>query len=393
MKKIVHICEEFEYMWIGKDNGLIPIYMQEKYGYDSEIWTYDLKNDLPNEIRGVKILKLKEFCPRIRNFTAGVKFLKRLNLYLHLIKNAKDIDVLMLFHMTKSSYWNTLFYKRMNPNGKVYIKADFNLEVYKKEIEIIEGKSKNLRSFFKKRRYLSEYKKRKKLAKICDLISYESKESYEYMKGDYAGISTEGKTIYLPNGVDNFFIEKNISLKDYEEKEKIFLTVGRLGTQEKNTEAILDALDRMDIKDWKFYLVGKIENKFHKKIEEFYIKNPEKKEKVIFTGPIYDRKELYSYYNRAKVFVLPSRWESFGIAMVEAMMFGNYILTTPTCAVRDITDDGRIGKVICDENLKVELCKIINEEVDFKKNYFMTLNYSKNFHWSRLIDTLHKALK
>jgi glycosyltransferase involved in cell wall biosynthesis len=393
MKKIVHICEEFEYMWIGKDNGLIPIYMKEKYGYDSEIWTYNLKNDLPDEIRGVKILKLKEFCPWIRNFIAGVKFIKRLNLYLHLIKNAKDIDVLMLFHMSKSSYWNTLFYKKINPNGKVYIKADFNLEVYKKEIKIIESKSKNLRSFFKKRRYLSEYKKRKKLAEVCDLISYESKESYEYVKDDYAGVSTKGKTIYLPNGIDDSFIRKNMSIKNYDEKEKIFLTVGRLGTYEKNTEAILDALDGMDIKEWKFYLVGKVEKKFQKRIEKFYIENPEKKEKVIFTGPIYDRKVLYSYYNRAKIFVLPSRWESFGIAMVEAMMFGNYILTTPTCAVTDITDNGRIGKIISVDNLRTEICKLLKEEKKLEKNYFATLNHSKKFHWSSLIDKLHKAIK
>ena len=36
-KTFLHISEEFEYTWLGKDNGMIPIYMSEKLGYDSKI--------------------------------------------------------------------------------------------------------------------------------------------------------------------------------------------------------------------------------------------------------------------------------------------------------------------------------------------------------------------
>ena len=44
MSKIfLHISEEFEYTWLGKDNGMIPIYMSEKLGYDSKILTVNLK--------------------------------------------------------------------------------------------------------------------------------------------------------------------------------------------------------------------------------------------------------------------------------------------------------------------------------------------------------------
>ena len=29
-KTFLHISEEFEYTWLGKDNGMMPIYMSEK---------------------------------------------------------------------------------------------------------------------------------------------------------------------------------------------------------------------------------------------------------------------------------------------------------------------------------------------------------------------------
>ncbi|MGL4391949.1 MAG: glycosyltransferase family 4 protein [Fusobacteriaceae bacterium] len=394
-KKFVHICEEFEYTWVGKDNGMIPIYVAESGEFDSEIITCDFKNDLPDEIQSVKIIKIKRFLKKIRNFAPGIIFIKRLPLYWYLIINAKNIDVLMLFHITKCSFWNAFFYKKFNPNGMIYVKADFNLEVYKKELETIEKKTRNLGEFFRKKRMKKEYGKRKKLVTLCDFISYENLEGYNFMKESYACISTKGKTFYLPNGFDNKFIDNNFVKKNFDEKENIFLTVGRLGTKSKNTELILETLSQVDLKNWKFILIGSIEKEFEKEIEKFYKNFSDKKEKVIFTGIIKDRKKLYEYYNRSKVFILPSRWESFGIVMVEALAFGNYVITSNTCAAPDITNNNTIGKILSEldsKNLKKEINKIITEEVNLKEKYFKNLEYSINFQYENLIKNLLKRL-
>ena len=153
MKKIfLHISEEFEYTWLGKDNGMIPIYMSEKLGYDSKILTVNLKNDLPDSERGVEFVKVKRKFPFLSNFAYWTKLVKRYNIFKYLIKNAKDIDVLMLFHVSRCSYWYAHFYKKLNPNGFIYVKADFNLAVYQKEWNIVNSKPKSLREFFRKRR-------------------------------------------------------------------------------------------------------------------------------------------------------------------------------------------------------------------------------------------------
>ncbi|MDP0506677.1 MAG: glycosyltransferase [Fusobacterium sp. JB019] len=391
--KLVHICEEFEYSWIGKDSGMIPIYSKNILNWDSEIVTCNLKNDLSDEIRGVKIIKIKRWFKYIKNFAPWVIFFKRIPLYFYICKNAKTIDILMLFHVTKCSYWNAFFYKKFNPNGKIYVKADFNTIIYEKELTELTMKPQNLREFFRKKRQLKEYKKRKKLLKNIDLISYESLEGYNYMKDFYAGISTKGKSIYLPNGYDDLYIDCTFKVKSYTEKENIFLTVGRLGTFEKNTEFLLEVLGEIDLKDWKFYLVGPIEENFRIKIKEFYVKNPEKKTNIVFTGAILNKKELDEYYNKSKVFVLPSRWESFGIVMVEAMAFNNYILTSNTCAVKDITNNEKIGSIFdiaSKADLKNKMIKIINKEINLANIGIKTDKYKENFKYSRLIKKIKR---
>ena len=67
-KVFLHICEEFEYTWIGKDNGMIPIYMHEICGYESKVLTVDLKHDLPDSERGLSFIKVKRIFGFLGNF-------------------------------------------------------------------------------------------------------------------------------------------------------------------------------------------------------------------------------------------------------------------------------------------------------------------------------------
>ncbi len=393
--KFVHICEEFEYTWIGKDNGMFPIYAHEVLGYESEIVTCNLKEDLPDEVRGVKIVKVSRWFKKVKNFLPFIIHLKRIPLYYYICKNAKDIDVLMLFHITKCSYWRAYFYKKFNPTGKIYIKADFNLDVYRKELQRINSSPKNLREYFRKKREIKEYTKRRRLVEITELISYETEIAYEEMKDSYAGISTKGKTMLLPNGYDDLLVEKNYKMKKFEEKENIFLTVGRLGAEEKNTELLLDVFENIDLENWKFYLVGGMEKRFENKVEQFFEKYPKKRKNIIFTGEVKDREQLYEYYNRAKVFILPSKWESFGIVMVEAQAFNNYILTSPTFAAKDITNNQKVGKIFKIDD-KLELLKamrsIIKGDIDLSLKEREIAEYKKKFKYSLLIERIKNEL-
>ena len=82
---------------------------------------------------------------------------------------------------------------------------------------------------------------------------------------------------------------------------------------------------------------------------------------VIFTG-FKTGKSLAEYYANADVFVFPSRWETFGIVMIEAMACGTPVAAFPCDGPKDVIDDGITGYM--DKNLAdaVFMCMQLDRE-------------------------------
>jgi glycosyltransferase involved in cell wall biosynthesis len=82
---------------------------------------------------------------------------------------------------------------------------------------------------------------------------------------------------------------------------------------------------------------------------------------VIFTG-FKTGKSLAEYYANADVFVFPSRWETFGIVMIEAMACGTPVAAFPCDGPKDVIDDGVTGYM--DEKLAdaVFMCMQLDRE-------------------------------
>jgi glycosyltransferase involved in cell wall biosynthesis len=53
--------------------------------------------------------------------------------------------------------------------------------------------------------------------------------------------------------------------------------------------------------------------------------------------------ELAEYYANADAFVFPSRWETFGIVMIEAMACGTPVAAYPCPGPQDVIDEGITG--------------------------------------------------
>ncbi len=63
-------------------------------------------------------------------------------------------------------------------------------------------------------------------------------------------------------------------------------------------------------------------------------------------GHLGSREALEDLYRRAHVFVLPSRYEPFGIVFLEAMMHGLPAIGTNRCAMPEIIQDGETGALV-----------------------------------------------
>jgi glycosyltransferase involved in cell wall biosynthesis len=53
--------------------------------------------------------------------------------------------------------------------------------------------------------------------------------------------------------------------------------------------------------------------------------------------------DLARYYANAEVFVFPSRWETFGLVMIEAMACGTPVAAYPCQGPLDVVDEGITG--------------------------------------------------
>lgn len=317
---------------LGKDPFVVPYYIKQIYGVNVTI-VYPqnhLNNDLPAEYRGISLYPIKHS----KESGLSVYFLKVAG---YLFKNARKIDILMTFHIFMRSGRIALLYKLLNRKGKSYVKLDIPLYV----IDRVSGfmNDSSIKSRIKQKLYTAFFKR-------VDLFSCEGSDAYNRLTTDYPlSEYMKHKLILLENGCDPDFIkETGVEPKDFGEKENIFLTVGRLGTFEKHTELFLEALAKVRLNDWKVYMVGPVKEEFEPYVKDFYEKNPLLKDKVVFTGAVYDKKKLFDFYSRSKVFVLTSRTESSGIVLYEAKLYKNYIISTPVGAAHDVItgDNGYI---------------------------------------------------
>ncbi|PHM16518.1 MAG: hypothetical protein CJD30_11150 [Sulfuricurvum sp. PD_MW2] len=331
MKRWVTLFEKTENFHLIKDVGQIPYLMHSYFGYDSSIVTYHNNGSYPyleDEVKGLKL----EFIPKIKLGRFSLSAL------IYLFFNAKKIDVLHLFHHREKTYLNFLVYKWRNPKGIAFLKSDMGLN----SIREYEGFVPKKRPKYALRQWLFE----RVLPKL-NIISIETEEGYQYICNRYPLYSNQ--MIFMPNGMNIKRMYELTPLRTFEEKENIILTVGRIGAPEKNNEMLLSVIEKLDLGDWKVVLIGPVEKRFESVIDDFYQRNYHLKDKVVFTGAIYDRKVLFEWYARSKIFCLTSVEESFGFVLIEAMAYGDYVVTTSISSSNEITDFGKCGAIVSTE--------------------------------------------
>lgn len=303
-----------------KDVGLIPYFMHKIYNIDANIVSYDNGDYtyLNKEVKGLKHI----IVPNRGRMLTSIKYL---------IKESKKIDILNLYHWGRYTYMCSYLYKKLNKNGKLYVKLDMDM----KGINVIKESKRDQKIL-------------KKIINKADIVTVESKRIYNELKKYYKN----DNLYYIPNGLYDSKVQVG-------KKKKQILTVGRLGTQQKATEILLEAFEKIEkkIPEWKLILIGGVEKDFEEYIEKYYKKFPAMKNRVIFKGHISDKNSLKKYYSESKIFALPSRWEGFALVLLEAMSQGCYLVTTDS--VSPVYD------LICDESMG--LIALTNDVEDFSK--------------------------
>lgn len=240
---------------------------------------------------------------------------------LYLLAHAREIDWLNLYHCRKATLIWTKLYKFLNPKGKVYVKLDAGFTTLD-HLQMDTNYQGTFRS----------------LCEAADLVTVESQIMVTLLD------PFAGKLLpVIPNG---FVPGSNAPV--FTNKQNVFLTAGRIGAPEKNNDLILEAFAKIsDRCNWDLEFVGNLDAHFQSFLDNFFSRFPQLKERIHFTGAIYDRDQLMVHYQNARVFLLPSQFESFGIVVPEAMYGGcRVILSDHVTPKDDFTKNGQFGVTV-----------------------------------------------
>jgi len=230
--------------------------------------------------------------------------------------------------------------------------------------------------------------------KKVDLFSVEDDESKNYFENKYSFF--KNKIVVAYNGHTIDLLNKNIIVKSFNEKENLIITVGRLGTFQKNTLNLLEGFMASAKKhSWNLELAGSINPNFIAEKDDFIRQHPELSSRIKFLGNL-DKLELSELYNRAKIFLFPSLFEGFSIVFAEAMYFKNAIITSPYTSLTNIVNTENIGLIVeptKPKDIGGALLELINNVEELENYCNNSRKFAEiNFNWDNIANSINQSI-
>ena len=338
-------------MAFSKDLFLIPYYVAKMESLDME-FVYNVNDGgrkIPLSYRNATLIEV-------------VKRNELLTMLRYIVLKASLIDVLFMHGSSTMHMLAIRLYKLFNKKGKVIVFGDMELpqaqEMNKTDFLCPRG----LKGVVK--RILVDFMMKNSAYIVANT------EAYEEMKDLCDRKGWTGLLHFYPCIDDEKFNEYGMTRKTMAEKDNVMVCVGRIGCHQKNTEMLLDALEKVDIKDWKIYMLGPVtssfdlneKGNFQRTIDAFFERNPQYRDKLIFKGMVTDQSEMFEYYNNAKVLLMTSRHESWGNVYSEAAALGCYIISTEVGGARLCSNNWQYGTKVGQEDAN-GLAKVLRELV------------------------------
>ena len=168
---------------------------------------------------------------------------------------------------------------------------------------------------------------------------------------------------------------------------KTLLYVGRSSVESKGLDTLIEAFKKLQPKAYRLNIVvDKITNELWEKIKGL------QDIKIILGN---NDQVLRKYYETSDIFISPSRWEGFGLVMLEAMAFGMPIIATPTTGAKYILEGGKYGLLTSDFSKEAIIYEIEKITLDEKMRTFyaqQSLKRVESFDIEKIIPVWEKVI-
>lgn len=226
-----------------------------------------------------------------------------------------------------------------------------------------------------------------KIEKMLSVLTTEytavSKQAEEYARNT---LGIKKKVHVIDDGID---FKQYVKIQNNRKNKFVILSVGRVISAKGYLETADSVCEYLKInKSAEWYIVGDDTQ------DEKYVAavksrlRPEVSDRVKFFGSVVNTEE---YYSKADVFLLPSAYEGFGIAFIEAMAAKLPVICNDVGVILDIKKAG--GKVITLKYKSITEC--IDEAIQFKQEW-LDFNYEycrKNYSIEAVTDKYTEIYK
>lgn len=223
---------------------------------------------------------------------------------------------------------------------------------------------------------------KKVLPSLDAVVTLTKADALQYKK--YMGL--ECHYIYNPL---SFFSEKKSDAS-----QKVLLFVSRLEIQQKGLDLLIDIAEELFHKrgyhGWKLQIVGSgpgLEQT--KKWVEQYELEPQ----VEFLG---EQKDVAKFYCEASIFLSTSRWEGFGLVVVEAMECGLPVVSFQTDGPSEIIEHGKNGYLVENQDVCAfaDALEILMKQEELRKTFSQNARIrARDFYPERIVEQWENLIK
>jgi len=339
MSRILHICNDFygTKVYSNLVNNL------KEYGFQQKIFVFlrldqikIIKNIVDDErllMPGIEIInhEFNGFSSEFLRFFSKTRsvLLKKI-----IIKTISKESYDIVHAHTWFSNGGIAYQLKKNDNSKKYIISIRNTDINR------------IYKYFRHQRKFGY-----RILKEAEFIIFVSPTyKYKILNQRYLSVNDiheiNKKSIIIPNGIDQYWIDNRTSKIRNKKKDKIsLLFVGEI-TRNKSIHFIIRLVQKLNSFKAPVELTligGNKDILFNKFYFNKIMKEVNRLPYVNYLGSIKDKKILREHYAKADIFIMPSKRETFGLVYIEAMSQGTPVIYSKGQGIDGYFKDGYVG--------------------------------------------------
>ncbi|AKP04358.1 hypothetical protein ABB45_11740 (plasmid) [Companilactobacillus farciminis] len=148
----------------------------------------------------------------------------------------------------------------------------------------------------------------------------------------------------------------------------VISVVSRIDPFHKGLDYLSEIASRLP-DDWKISIAGSGSKKKLKEFNKLITKNNAEK-KIVYNGNLYG-KALKKHYLKSSIYLMTSRYEGFGLVLLEAMNFGLPIIAFSQSGSKEILNNGKYGILVSNGDVEAMYEKLLDfiNDVNLREEY------------------------